>query len=551
MRFEILPLYNRHANFSKRDKCDRKSNITAKNSDSVFFVDDEVDQTLLQSSSALARTYMIHPYCSRRAAYDMSSLALVVYDSIAIPLQMMNLPDSGFIRFMQWVTRLFWTIDMPMTCLTGYVTGNGDVEMRPEQVFTHYAKSWLPLDFLIVGVDWIELALSDPGSTLAVARLGKFGRAFRLIRMVRLLRLFRMREVFYFLCERIQNESMVVAINIFKIMGIIGFLAHLKGCFWATVGQFSDGDTWLVATGYELQSFTMQYAVSLHWSLSQFTGGMDEVTPAAANLPERIYAIAAWFFAFTLAATFLSGLTSSMTQLYILASADAKALNALRKYLHRMEISKGLAARVQRNAQHTLKEQNRSISAQNVDLLTQVSEPLRVELHYEMYGPMLAAHPFFRRYTDECPQVMRKVCHTCVKVTLVSAGDVIFNAGELSSKPQMYLVLSGTAQYVSERGKITTVEQGHWISEAVLWTLWMHRGNLTVTSDGRLCAVDALQFHAIASQFQHRDFSPKVYAGDFVKRLNEEVEPSDLQWFDELQPESVNPSLRLRVVNAA
>lgn len=436
---------------------------------------------------------------------------------------------------------------MPMTCITGFVKRNGDVEMRLSKIMINYARSWFGLDFVVVGVDWTELILNDPGSGLSIARFGKFGRAFRLIRMIRLLRLLRMREVLDSLSERIQSESTVIGVSIAKTITVISFLAHLMACSWANVGLISAGESWLAATGYEYQPFEMVYFVALHWSLSQFTGGMDEVTPAMSNLSERVYAVVAWFIAFILAAAFLSSLTSSMTQLYIIASADQHKLSSLRRYLSQMEISNGLAARVQRNAQHALREQLRLVSEQSVELLMCISESLRVELHFEMYGPMLSVHPFFRLYTEDCPQIMRKVCHKCVKVHIVSAGDVIFNTGELPSRPQMYLILSGKCRYVADFGISHSLGQGDWVAEAVLWTKWMHRGNFTVTADGKMCIVDAQHFHEIISTFQHRDYNPKFYALEFVKRLNGAEDLSDLLFCEEDRVEVAPPSKHLRL----
>ena len=42
-----------------------------------------------------------------------------------------------------------------------------------------------------------------------------------------------------------------------------------------------------------------QYLASLHWALSQFSGGMDEIYPASPL--ERLYAVAVGSFIFVLA----------------------------------------------------------------------------------------------------------------------------------------------------------------------------------------------------------------------------------------------------------
>merc|ERR1740130_1183783 len=101
-----------------------------------------------------------------------------------------------------------------------------------------------------------------------------------------------------------------------------------------------------------------------------------------------------------------------MTQWYIIGSQQAQQLTLLRRYLSQNGISKKLALRVQRNAKFSMKEEQKHMPESGVALMKHVSEPLHVELHFEMYNPMLQVHPFFARYVEECPHVVRKVCHT-------------------------------------------------------------------------------------------------------------------------------------------
>lgn len=163
-----------------------------------------------------------------------------------------------------------------------------------------------------------------------------------------------------------------------------------------------------------------------------------------------------------------------------------------------------------------------------VDLLHSISEPLLIEIHFEMYTPALKEHPFFKSYIGTCPQVMRKVCHTAVSASMFHKGDVIFHAGEIPSPPKMYFVWSGTMQYEKINGSMTLVNQGQSVSEAVLWTKWAHRGLLTALGNCRLCTINAELFQAIVSNFVHVSKDPWVYANQFVANLNLCEEVSDI-----------------------
>merc|ERR1719272_462921 len=101
---------------------------------------------------------------------------------------------------------------------------------------------------------------------------------------------------------------------------------------------------------------------------------MDEFKPN--NFRERLFAVLIFLFAFMMSAVCISGLTSSMTRLHILASHQSRQLSILRRYLIQNGISDKLAMRVQRNALHAISEQQRLMGEKHVELLQVISEPL-------------------------------------------------------------------------------------------------------------------------------------------------------------------------------
>jgi len=164
---------------------------------------------------------------------------------------------------------------------------------------------------------------------------------------------------------------------------------------------------------------------------------------------------------------------------------------------------------------------------ENVVLLKQVSEPLRVELHYEMYAPTIRKHPFFDGYCEECPHVMARICHRATMRVLVSAGDAVFYAGELPSNAKMYFVEMGNLSYVEGTGNSSHVGAGWWVSEAVLWTSWEHCGTLVATSQCRLCTISAREFQDVVLSFGHSALSAVQHGKSFVNYLNR-LEPDDV-----------------------
>jgi len=525
-QFELLPVWTNHKKRSKkRSKMGKLSRTCSFES--------------LSSVESMDMSVPVKPRCAypildpnsaKRATWDVTATILVFYDMVAIPLLLFELPSNWFSYGMEWSTRFFWTLDIFMSFITGNLKPDGSIEMRRLKIARTYLMSWFPIDILIVGSDWMEVFWSD-GSFLGFARAGKASRTFRIIRMVRLFRLARVRTAYTMLLDRLKSEQLVIIAGIINIMLVIVGLGHVIACGFYGIAVQDREDTWLRRHEMWEASFQYKYSTALHWSLLQFAGGTDEIHPH--NTDERIYAIGVFLLAFVMAAVFVGRLTSSMTQLHMLSRKDVERFQTLRRYLHKNEISGILMMRVMHNAQHALAETQRFMEESRVELLSIISEPLRVELHFELYSPVLAVHPFFRCFIDACPQVMKKVCHKAMSQLLVSNGDIVFMPGEVPSPPRMIVVCSGELSYTYVTGAIAYVQAGQWLSEAVLWVPWTHQGMLKATKDCRLCILDAHKFFQITENFDH-DFDVRTYAKAFVNCMNcGEIDASDLPFTED------------------
>uniref|UniRef100_A0A7S1L1E2 Cyclic nucleotide-binding domain-containing protein n=1 Tax=Alexandrium catenella TaxID=2925 RepID=A0A7S1L1E2_ALECA len=439
---------------------------------------------------------------------------------VMIPMSAFTLPDSGFLTFMDWTTRLFWTSDMCWSVLTAVVLPDGKVNFSFKFILRRYLKTWFGLDCLIVSSDWMEVIISSTN----IIGLGKLARGFRLARVVRLLRLVRMQEVLQSVTERIQSDKLAFTLSVTKLMVFILATAHVIACLWWAVGDSGGaGVSWINEKGAYTSELDLQYLLSLHWSLSQFTGGMDEVAPM--NTIERFYAVLSWIFGFMGAAVITSIMTSNLTHLHIIGGAQARQMSTLRKYLKQNHISRNLALRMQRSAQHAV---TGDLAADSVELLALVAEPLRVEMNFEMYSAILRNHPLFADWIYEDPQVIRRVCHIAVSTSLLAKGDVIFSKGETPRDPKMYFVIKGLLEYYC-RGDSATVGERQWVAEGSLWTAWTHRGTLTATTDVKMAVLDSNAFRELVHRFKgKKSFDPRLYASEFVDHINKVSKEDDL-----------------------
>jgi len=382
-----------------------------------------------------------------------------MYDMVMIPMAFFDLPDNLFVDLMNWATRAFWTLDIGMSLSTGIVMPNGTITFDFGFIVRRYLTTWFVLDCFIVGTDWVEFIISQAQGTDS-GGIGRIARVFRVVRCVWLLRLVRMQSVLQAITERIQSDNLTFVLNVLKLAIFLVSFSHIAACIWWGIGK-RDGSTWSTSWKRDGVSIESQYLISLHWTLSQFSGGMDELRPAGPI--ERFYNVMLWIIAFMGAAIVASILTSSLVQAHIIGGSQARQLSTLRKYLNQNSISKNLQLRVQRSAKHAI---SGDLSPDAVDLLSVVSEQLRLEMHFELYSELFRCHPFFEQCIQACAQVMRRICHQATSTLLLDAGDILFSKGEAPSEPKMYFVFRGTLEYTSH----STVEplllyERQWIAE--------------------------------------------------------------------------------------
>jgi len=496
---------------------------------------DEQEQPEIKEQSEIrsARSRLvIRPNSMYRFTWDMMGTILICYDCIIIPVQnCFEIADNVPVT---WTCRFFWTGDIPLSFLTGFLRSNGEAEMRLPQIVRRYIRTWLVIDLLVVVGDWVELFLQNM-SGFEFAKFVKITRFMRIFRLARLLKISRVAHFVHYIGQGL-SERITLAFNIITSIFALLYAAHINACVWYGIASvFWDGimgTSWISAKDVVYETLATRYLVSFHWAIAQFVGGMDEVVPVG-NI-ERTYAIFSLLLAFVVASIFTSSLTSSITRLHIIRGVEHSNFARLREYLVQKSISRDLMMRIQRNAHYVTKEDRSSMQESNVHLLRIVSEPLRAELHFEVHCPVFADHPFLGLYCQKCPLAMRKICHTAISMRQMAAGDTLFTIGELPNPPQMFFVVKGTLRYVEEVSEAGSssfgcdlsegieVSEGMWLSEGTLWTAWMHQGRVTAATECQILSLDAKQFQEIAAQFVSgdADCDPRTYATQFVGLLN-------------------------------
>merc|ERR1719330_2287650 len=214
-----------------------------------------------------------------------------------------------------------------------------------------------------------------------------------------------------------------------------------------------------------------------------------------------------------------------MTKLNMISGREAAMFAKLREFLAEQGISRKLVMKVQRNAEHALQKFRQKCSEEDVQLLQMISEPLRMEIHFELYAPILRAHPLFHLLEEESPAAVSMLCHGGVRTVVVSQGDVLFADCEKRHSPEMFFVTKGEMGYEHSQGShhcdlTVSVCEGEWVAEPVLWCSWVHTGILTALCETELLAVAASSVCNCPLRDHTRSRIFARYAVEYVNTIN-------------------------------
>eukprot|EP00928_Gymnodinium_smaydae_P063037 TRINITY_DN46737_c0_g1_i1.p1 TRINITY_DN46737_c0_g1~~TRINITY_DN46737_c0_g1_i1.p1 ORF type:complete len:243 (-),score=21.35 TRINITY_DN46737_c0_g1_i1:398-1126(-) len=195
------------------------------------------------------------------------------------------------------------------------------------------------------------------------------------------------------------------------------------------------------------------------------------------NTMERFFALLVVWFALVVFSTFVSRLTSTMSQLQDYYRADAKYVWQLRRWLKSHSVEKKLAQRVQRHVEHVLRDRKKHTSRAEIPALQHISHSLHAELSVDIYKRSLVAHALFDMTESNFSSVFRQICGQAISESSWAIGDTIFHP-QVRSNYSM-VVTHRTIYYQRFGDPIERpVDIGTWISEPAMWTIWLHVGNL-------------------------------------------------------------------------
>jgi len=448
----------------------------------------------------------MHPHSKVRLLFDFSSLSVLVYELILIPyvLSWPVADDEGYVQFSTFCTASFWLLDIVLSFFSGfYRVADGEVEQRWRVIAVRYMKSWFCVDVVAVLGDWINLIMTvvahgQKGAAVSrVLRIAKLGRFARLLGLMRLLRFIALMNQ---MLEAQMSEAWRLLARICQMSFFLLWFAHITACIWNALGDIQFGDTrevWidtpmgLEGTMYTDFDFMYQYCTAYHWAMAQITLGAHDVNPV--NTPERLFTVIVNIFGLIFGGTLVSVLSASLIDFREINKATKEKIRTLRYFLHQHDVNLDVSSRVLGQVAVRIGHTEMLTMADDVEALRLLSAKLRSDLHYALFGPHLLTLPLFRTWEQMQSECVRHLCAEGMEFVPLMAEDELFHTGLQAEAA--YYIISGSMAYTQERdhGDITTVAvdvpKEKWLSEAALWTEWIHVGSAIAEVPCKLLAV--------------------------------------------------------------
>lgn len=457
---------------------------------------DPSEENLPSRYNGRCAPFLIEPGSNLRIFWDLLCTMFLIYDILMIPALAFDPERDTFMVTMEWLTLVFWSSDMIMSCITGVVV-KGVTHMEAWFILKVYLRTWFILDIIVVVPDWIFtiMELTDGEESGGAADSGKLLRALRFFRTIRLLRLAKLQRIIMLLRDRIESESTFIVVMIAKYLSMLLMLSHLLAALFWVIGTLSKngGDpNWIETQDFGEKQVFYKYLTSLHWALCMFTPGSMSVQPQ--NVPERLMAITILVCGLVVFTAFISSVTASIAQLRALQGDKGKTLWMLRRFLRQHGISQGLSFRVLRYAENALyAAKDRKLAMHQVSAFNHLTDQLRTEVTFEAVYSCLSVHPVFEQMVRTTNVTMFRLVGTALSQRPLAKDDVLFTYGQQAS--HMHLVVSGEVGYIK---RINDAESAavtdDWLCEPILWVPWGHVGAAHALMSSELVSVTSATF---------------------------------------------------------
>lgn len=483
-------------------------------------VQDDFGQSEMTSQGRFA----VMPDSILRTSWDMASVAVLCYDAVMIPLSVFHIGFKGHFVWMQVLISLFWTCDIGLSFISGYYEVS-KVELRLSKIAHRYIRRTFMLDVFLVSIDWVFMVADSLDSGAArMLRMGRLFGSVKALRLLRLMRIVKLPGAIEQVVVAVNSKVFSTALFFFKALALIAVVNHFIACIWYAISithrQEHGQPAWVDnLLDIEDRDDLYLYATSLHWSVTQFTPASMEVQPR--NTTERFFAICVIVSALVVFSSLVSSITSAMTQLRMYYDHKYEQEEKIRRYVIEKRISHELAARIAVFIRQYNVLAKRKVHAQDVAVFSALPTPMKLQLHLEAHGPILAMHSFFYQVREYDARGLLSICNRTIVELPVDIGHELFVQDE--DAVEAYFFLHGHAEYLLD-GNVESFDadvRRFVFCEAALWIRFQHPGRVFCRTASEFLAMSSTSLCSVVPLRPELHRACCAYAAAFRGALRE------------------------------
>eukprot|EP00930_Biecheleria_cincta_P038917 TRINITY_DN26764_c0_g1_i1.p1 TRINITY_DN26764_c0_g1~~TRINITY_DN26764_c0_g1_i1.p1 ORF type:complete len:1324 (-),score=242.16 TRINITY_DN26764_c0_g1_i1:56-3970(-) len=394
-----------------------------------------------------------HPQSRFHIVWAAVGFLLLMWDSVAVPLMIAwpNLGANEFIVSSIVLGTMYWVIDIPTSCFTGFYE-RGQLVTETSRVVKHYVGRWLPIDASMLFLDiWFlasnfrSFASNKEDFALQPSAAARLLRLLRILRLVRLAKAGGMvRMLTDVLTATVGQEVVELIALMVNTVAQLLVTVHILACLWFFIGDVNTSGeccspsgsvgpgagcemekTWVCVYEFHDKDACWQYFASFHYVIAQFTPAPTKIN--ATNLSEEVYTVMIILFLLMTVGTAISRISIVITQvLGLSAKADSKR-RKMQQYLHSNKVDIELSGRIMRFVEHKLGKRKEALLDRSL-----ISDKLVKELLVVSKGSILDSNMFFATIKEAFNPVFIEICG-CLRLDVCEKGDQIFKLGMLAT----------------------------------------------------------------------------------------------------------------------
>ncbi|OQR81338.1 Voltage-gated Ion Channel (VIC) Superfamily [Thraustotheca clavata] len=450
------------------------------------------------------KTFLILPTHNWYKLWQLSTLVVIIYQSIMIPYQLSF--DTSSTPPTQDFTNIGLNIIFGMDLIFTFNCAVADTSLpdtyitKRSTIFIRYLRGWFILDLLACfPIDLIVYSTYSGTSNmnlhvLSLLKVLRLPRLLRLARFVRILRILRIPPEWkrWLLYSRYAH-----LIRLGSLLTAFLYLMHIFTCIWG--GYITEPDWSSFMYGASSQN-TTGYILGFYFVLTTVMGQNSSLQTQS----EYLYACMLIVVGCVLMATVFGNVANLISNFYENQNNYKKKMEQLLGSMNLMKLPLDLQNRINEYYQ-VMWERHGTLDGQPLMFTKELSKNLSVEVELYLRMDMINRVPVFQKCSKKVVQEI--VMQLQLQVYL--PGDYIVVKGEIGF--DMYFVQSGTCEVTKSLSAepqpyqpdvvLKVLEQGDYFGEIALLMNCKRTANVRASTFAEVCVLTRSAFDNITSKY--------------------------------------------------